>query len=113
MDAYKVKITPQASAQLLELFSYISNVLKEPVTAERLLNELQKSILSLATMPKRVPLVDAEPWKSRGIRKLAVKNFMVYFWVYEEQKQVHVIAVIYGKRNQLEQLKESAFFETE
>lgn len=27
MDEYKVKITPQASAQMLELFSYISNTL--------------------------------------------------------------------------------------
>ena len=40
---------------------------------------------------------------------MAVKNFMVYFWVYDEQKQVHVIAVIYGKRNQLEQLRQADF----
>ena len=33
MDEYKVKITPQASAQMLEIFSYISGTLKEPVVA--------------------------------------------------------------------------------
>ena len=105
MDEYKVKITPQASAQMLELFSYISNTLKEPVAAERLLDELQKSILSLDTMPKRVALVDEQPWLSYGVHKMPVKNFLVYFWVNEELKEVHITAVIYGRRDQLEQLK--------
>ena len=107
MDEYKVKITPQASAQMLEIFSYISNTLKEPLTAERLLDELQKRILSLDTMPRRVALVDEEPWRSYGIHKMPVKNFLVYFWVNEEQKEVHITAVIYGKRDQLEQLKQT------
>ena len=106
MDEYKVKITPQASAQMLEIFNYISGTLKEPVTAERLLDELQKSILSLNTMPKRVALTDEEPWRSYGIHKMPVKNFLVYFWVNEEQKEVHVTAVIYGRRDQIEQLKQ-------
>lgn len=105
MDEYKVKITPQASTQMLELFSYISNTLKEPVAAERLLDELQKSILSLDTMPKRVALVDEQPWLSYGVHKMPVKNFLVYFWVNEELKEVHITAVIYGRRDQLEQLK--------
>ena len=106
MDEYKVKITPQASAQMLEIFSYISDTLKEQVIAERLLQDLQKSILSLNTMPKRVALVEEEPWRSYGIHKMPVKNFLVYFWINEEMKEVHITAVIYGKRDQLEQLKQ-------
>lgn len=106
MDDYKIKITPQASAQMLEIFSYISSTLKEPITAERLLDELQNSILSLDTMPKRVALVDEEPWRSHGIHKMPVKNFLVYFWINDELKEVHITAVIYGRRNQLEQLKQ-------
>lgn len=104
MDKYEVKITPQASAQMLEIFSYISGTLKEPVAAERLLNELQKSILSLDTMPKRVALAEEEPWRGYGVHKMPVKNFLVYFWINDELKEVHIIAVIYGKRDQLEQL---------
>ena len=107
MDEYEVKITPQAKEQMLEIFAYISKALKEPVIAERLLNKLQESILSLDTMPKRISLIDEEPWKSHGIRKMPVKNFIVYFWINEELKQVHIIAVIYGRRDQLEQLKQT------
>ena len=104
MDEYKVKITPQASVQMLEIFNYISSTLNEPVTAERLIDDLQNSILSLGTMPKRVALVDEEPWRSYGVHKMPVKNFLVYFWVNDELKEVHIIAVIYGRRDQLEQL---------
>ena len=73
MDEYKVKTTPQASEQLLENFSYIISTLKEPVATERLLDELQKSVFSLDTTPKRVTLVDEEPWRSDGIHKMPVK----------------------------------------
>lgn len=106
MDEYKVKITPQASEQILEIFNYISNTLKEPVVAERLFDKLRESVLSLGTMPRRVALIDEEPWKSHGIHKMPVKNFIVYFWINEELKQVHIIAVIYGRRDQLERLKQ-------
>ena len=106
MDEYKVKITPQASEQMLEIFRYISNTLKEPLVAESLLDKLQKSVLSLNIMPKRVALIDEEPWQSHGIYKMPVKNFIVYFWINEELKEVHIIAVIYGRRDQLEQLKQ-------
>ncbi len=106
MDEYKVKITPQASAHMLEIFSYISGTLQEPVTAGRLLDELQKSILSLNIMPKRVALTDEEPWRSYGIHKMPVKNFLVYFWVNDKLKEVHITAVIYGRKDQLEQLKQ-------
>ena len=104
MDEYKVKITPQASVQMLEIFSYISSTLNEPIAAERLIDDLQNSILSLGTMPKRVALVDEEPWRSYGVHKMPVKNFLVYFWINDELKEVHIIAVIYGRRDQLEQL---------
>ncbi len=106
MGEYKVKITPQASTQMLEIFSYISDTLKEPIAAEGLLDELQKSILSLNTMPKRAALTEEEPWRSYGIHKMSVKNFLVYFWVNEDSKEVHITAVIYGRRDQLTQLKQ-------
>lgn len=104
MDNYKVKITEQAEVQLKEILLYISNTLKEPDIAINLLNELQKNILSLDVMPKRIALVDEEPWRSYGIHRMPVKNFIVYFWVNEDLKEVHITAVIYGKRDQLKQL---------
>lgn len=105
MDNYKVKITEQAEVQLREILLYISNTLKEPDIAINLFNELQKSILSLDVMPKRIALIDEEPLRSYGIHKMPVKNFLVYFLVNEDLKEVHITAVIYGKRAQLKQLE--------
>ncbi len=105
MNEYSVKITPQANEQMQEIFIYISKTLCVPDTALRLLNELKKAIMSLARMPKRVALTEEEPWRSYGVHKMAVKNFLVYFWIDDKRNEVHVIAVIYGRRDQLEALK--------
>ena len=65
-----------------------------------MLDTLEKEILSLSTLPNRVALTEEEPWHSAGIRKLPVKNYLVYFWVNEDQKQVQITAVVYGRRDQ-------------
>lgn len=39
-----------------------------------------------------------------GIRMAVVRGYLVYFWVDDETDTVHVIAVIYEKRDQAEQL---------
>lgn len=90
---------------MFEIFTYISRTLKAPEAADRLLGEVEKNILSLNYMPKRVALISEEPWRSHGIHKMPVKNFNIYFTVNDKLKEVIIIAVIYGKRDQLEQLK--------
>ena len=54
---------------------------------------------SLSQMPKRVPLIEEEPWRSEGVRVRAVRNFLIYFWVNEAEKTVQIIAVIYARRD--------------
>ena len=43
MDEYNVKITPQASLQMLEIFSYISGTLKEPVKVTSIIRTRPKA----------------------------------------------------------------------
>ena len=38
------------------------------------------------------------------MRKIIVKNFLIYYWVDEENFKVQVIAVIYNRRDQLRAL---------
>ena len=78
-----------------------SNSLRaERQTAIRMLDTLEKELLSLSRLPNQVALTEEEPWHSAGIRKLPVKNYLVYFWVNEDQKQVQITAVVYGRRDQ-------------
>ena len=99
-ERYTVKITAQAQEQLREIISYIRFTLQSPSTALKMLDTLEKEISSLDQLPNRVPLTDEEPWHSQGIHKLSVKNYLVYFWVNEDSKTVHVIGVVYGRKDQ-------------
>jgi len=67
MEIYKIKITPQAQRQMSEVYSYIKDFLKEPIAAAHFLEDIEKAVLSLDIMPKRVALVEEEPWRSHGI----------------------------------------------
>ena len=53
----------------------------------------------------RQALIEEEPCRSEGIRKIVVKNFLVYYWIDDKCNKVQVTAVIYSKRDQIEQLK--------
>ena len=103
---YSVKLTPHAIVQIQETIAYISKVLLVPETARAWSDYLQKEIAGLSTMPERFSAVDEEPWRSRGYRKMPVKNFIVYYYADDETKTVWVTAVVYGRRDQLNVLKD-------
>ena len=103
---YSVKLTPHAIVQIQETIAYISKVLLVPETARAWSDYLQKEIAGLSTMPARFSAVDEEPWRSRGYRKMLVKNLIVYYYADDETKTVWVTAVVYGRRDQLNVLKD-------
>lgn len=103
---YIIKITAQAEEQLREIIKYITSELKAPKAALYLLNEIEHSISSLSRFPQRITLTEEDPWRSKGIHKMPVKNFLIYFWIDEEKSMVQVTSVIYGKRDQLKQLSQ-------
>ena len=103
---YNVKITSQAESQIQEIIHYIAHELKAPQAALHLLDALENSFASLAHFPHRVALMDEEPWRTKGIHRLPVKNFLIYFWIDENNTKVQITAVIYGKRDQVRQLSQ-------
>ena len=103
---YSVKLTPNAIEQLQTTMEYISKDLRSPQTASAWADHLEKEISALASLPMRFPLIDAEPWKAKGIRRMPVKNFIVYYWVNEDDKTVWITAVVYARRDQLNALME-------
>ena len=103
---YHVKLTPHSIAQIQETIAYISKVLLAPETARAWSDFLEKEIAGLSSMPARFSAVEEEPWKSRGFRKMPVKNFIVYYYVDDKSKTVWITAVVYGRRDQLNALKD-------
>jgi len=101
---YKVQITKYALTQMEEIRDYISGELHAPQAAYKLMLEMKNKVASLDSMPERNQLVDSKKWREQGIRKIIVKNFIMYYWVDEKQRTVHITAVVYQKRNQLREL---------
>lgn len=104
MERYQIKITVQVWEHLRLIRDYIARELMAPETAKRMIALLRQEISSLSQMPERFKLIDEMPWREMGFRKSRVKNYYDYFWIYEEKKEVQVIAVIYVHRNQARQL---------
>ena len=104
MTKYRIKIIAKAKAQVKSAAKYIKEELHAPLSAKSLTNDIKKAIASLKTMPERIPPVRFEPWRSRGFRCMTVRNYLIYFWIDEAARQVNVIAVIYGRRDQAAQL---------
>ena len=78
---YEVKVTRQAMAQMKEIVHYISAELLAPEAANKLLDKMRDAIAALSFMPKKYALIEEEPWKHEGVRKIIVKNFLIYYWV--------------------------------
>mgnify|MGYP004566759689 CR=1 FL=1 len=109
-EKYTVKLTRQAEAQLREIVDYIRFTLQAPNTASKMLDALAEEIYSLDQFPYRAPLTEEEPWHSQGVRRISVKNFLIYFWIDEAQKNVQVTGIIYGRRDQRHQLSNLDMF---
>ncbi|MCD8363759.1 MAG: type II toxin-antitoxin system RelE/ParE family toxin [Lachnospiraceae bacterium] len=106
MKQYKIKITPYANEQLKEIRDYIAKQLLNPGAARNTILAIRKEVGSLNKRPDRLRPVDEEPWGSRGVRKIVVKNYCAYYWIDEAFLTVHVIAVVYAKRDQANVLKQ-------
>ena len=85
---------------------YISHDLVALGAADHLLSDLKEAIMKLAFLPKSHSLIEEEPWRSEGVRKIIVKNFFIYYWVDDKNSRVQIIAVIYSRRDQIKQLAE-------
>jgi toxin ParE1/3/4 len=98
-DSYSVIYSPEAIDDLREIYAYIAFDLLVPETAKNQANRIRERIHSLNFMPSRHSHVDWEPWKSMGIRKVPVDNFVVYYSVNDNSYTVTVIRIFYGGRN--------------
>ncbi len=106
MGSYNIIITPDAEDDLVKLRNYITDVLLARDTARKYIHAIRKEIGMLSEMPARYKPVEDEPWHSRGIRRIMVNNFFIYYRIDEGRKQVYILNVIYARRDQLRMLEQ-------
>ena len=98
-EKYRIQYSPAALDDLKDIYAHIANELRSPETASKQIHRINQEICSLDFMPCRYEQVDWEPWKSMGMRKVAVNNFVVFYTVDQKRMNVTVIRIVYGGRD--------------
>ena len=86
----------QARQDLKNIYEYIAYSLLEPETAQKMYQRIIESARSLELMPERNPLYKDEPWHSRGLRFLPVKNYLLLYTVGKATNTVSIVRILYG-----------------
>ena len=96
---YSLNITNAAEEDILNTAKYIADVLKAPMAANNLLDEIDKHEEILKHTPNIYPFVPDKYLAAKGVKFTPVKNYMMFYTVNEANKIVTVIRFLYGRRD--------------
>ncbi len=100
MDSYKVNITKQAEESMRDIALYIARNLMNVSAAEGHVDAFLNAIEELSNRAASVRTIPEQPWGEMGFRRISVKNYYIYFKIYEDRKEVAVLDIIYQGRDQ-------------
>ena len=92
---YRVELSAQAVKDLRGIYRYIAYELRTPDSVDGQLLQLEDSICGLAEMEEDAPYYDAEPWRTRGLRRMSVDRYALFYLTDREECIVTVVRVMY------------------
>ena len=104
---YEVIYLPSASKQLEDIVVYIAIELAAPDTALDFINEVDKAAKGLAEMPYRHPIYHTSFAVLEEVRWISVKNYNMFYKVFEEEKTVEIRRVLHQLQNAENRLNHS------
>ncbi len=97
---YKSIILPQAEQDIDETLNYISNELCSPQSAKNLFNNILNVIEQISLFPHSMPTIKSKKIPNcEQYRWTSVKNFLLFYKIVEEDKEIRIMAFLYGKSN--------------
>lgn len=99
-----VVYTHRARQDLFVLYDYIAYVLLSPEAARRTADRIAREVRSLSSLPERHPLYHDEPWRSRNVRFLTVRNYLIFYTT--DPETVTVLRIMYAGRDVSKQLND-------
>ena len=97
LDKYIVKMFPQAYRDIDKIYEQALLVSNYPDDAIELADKIEKAIFSLEEQPYRGAERKHGFYAFKGYRQLLVKNYIIIYEVFENEKVVAVVTVKYGK----------------
>ena len=101
---YSVNISAQADKDIRAIYEYIALNLQSPENAMGQYNKIADAALELGFFSEKFRLVDFEPERSQGLRRMLVDNYSV-FYVFKEEVVI-VTRVLYSASDIEKRLKE-------
>jgi len=96
---YKLDYLPIATQDMVNIMKYISHELCNPAAAELLMHEMLESADNLMFSPYSNAIhQNIRPLKQE-FRKLIVKNYIMFYWIDETEKQITIARVLYSRRD--------------
>ncbi len=103
MKQYTVEIAEEALADMEQLYNHIAFVLLASDNAMGQYNRIADAILKLDVFLERFRIMDSEPEHSKGIRRMLIDNYSVFYVI--KRDRVIVTDVLYGASDIEERLK--------
>ncbi|MCD7744109.1 MAG: type II toxin-antitoxin system RelE/ParE family toxin [Lachnospiraceae bacterium] len=98
-NTYTLNIYPLARADMEDIFRYISEELCNPDAALALVGDMEEALDRVCQNPFMRPLVRSRLIKDKTLRKLIVKNYIIFYRPMELKKEIQVVRVLYGMRD--------------
>ena len=95
-NIYTLYIYPRAQADMDDIFSYISNELCNPDAAVALMDEMEEALNRVCQNPLICPRVSSTMIKDSTLRKLLVKNYIIFYRPVKQKEEIQVVRVLYG-----------------
>ncbi len=99
-EKYNYVLTQTAEADVDDIFAYIAGNLSNPDAASDFADELEMKVADVCKNPKSGKPVDNDYLKRDDVRRILVGNYVVYYIVDEDKRNVVILRVVYGKRDQ-------------
>jgi len=95
---YRVVITDEARARILEQARYIAVEAQAPLNAARWLTRVFEAADSLETMPHRCALAPENGYRPYEVRAMNVDGFLLLFTVSDDERLVIVLNARHGRQ---------------
>ena len=99
MPVYNLAFSKIIDEDIDSCYNYINDKLEAPMAAENLMKELYEKLNHIKENPYSRPLVHDKLLASLGIRSIKVKNYLLFYSIEEEIKNLNIITFMYNKRD--------------
>ena len=95
-EKYALIVLPRAAQDMEGIFDYIATELKNKSAAVKQISDFQQALNRVCEMPQSCSLINNEYVNEKGLRKLIVNNYIVFYKDSIDNKEIQVIRVLYG-----------------